>query len=67
MRLGSVEGLGGVALFILVHAALEGAHLPYEEAMSRKYSAYEEARASADFIEGPRAFSEKRKPVWQGS
>lgn len=47
--------------------ALEGAHLPYEEAMSRKYSAYEEARASADFIEGPRAFSEKRKPVWQGS
>ena len=46
--------------------ALEGAHLPYEESMNRKYSAYETAKASADFIEGPRAFSEKRKPNWQG-
>ena len=45
--------------------ALEGAHLPYEESMTHKYSAYETAKASADFIEGPRAFSEKRKPNWQ--
>ena len=47
--------------------ALEGAHLPYEESMNRKYSAYEEAKASADFIEGPRAFAEKRKPNWKGA
>ena len=37
-----------------------------EEAMSASYSALDEMVASADFVEGPRAFAEKRKPNWQG-
>ena len=32
----------------------------------RGYPASQAMLASADFIEGPKAFSEKRKPAWQG-
>jgi enoyl-CoA hydratase/carnithine racemase len=39
-----------------------GADAAFEAAM--KF--YEHVYASADAIEGPRAFAEKRKPVWQG-
>jgi enoyl-CoA hydratase/carnithine racemase len=46
--------------------ALEGLALPVEEAIARRYSVYEQARASPDFIEGPRAFAEERRPRWAG-
>lgn len=46
--------------------AMEGLELPLDQAMSRSYTEYEKARRSPDFIEGPRAFAEKRKPVWRG-
>ena len=46
--------------------ALQGRHLSYDEAMATNYSAYEMARESADFKEGPRAFAEKRSPNWTG-
>lgn len=36
-----------------------------EEAMHTLYPAQELNRASQDYLEGPRAFAEKRKPVWQ--
>ncbi len=28
--------------------------------------AYERMMVSEDFLEGPRAYAEKRKPVWKG-
>lgn len=37
-----------------------------EEAMRGRYEALRAMLTSQDFIEGPRAFAEKRKPVWQG-
>ena len=37
-----------------------------EAAMSAEYSIEARRRASADSIEGPRAFAEKRTPVWTG-
>lgn len=35
------------------------------EAISTVYSVQEQNMASQDFLEGPRAFAEKRKPAWQ--
>jgi enoyl-CoA hydratase/carnithine racemase len=37
-----------------------------EEAMSQRYDALYAMLKSKDFIEGPRAFSQKRKPDWKG-
>jgi enoyl-CoA hydratase/carnithine racemase len=44
--------------------AFEGLPLPVAEAIARRYTVYEKAKSSPDFIEGPRAFAEKRKPIW---
>jgi len=38
----------------------------YQEAFETKYPAVVEMLKSEDFIEGPRAFAEKRKPEWKG-
>jgi crotonobetainyl-CoA hydratase len=47
-------------------AAVQGADWPLEIAMSRNYALHQQLRQSEDFVEGPRAFTEKRKPVWTG-
>ncbi len=47
-------------------AALGGLGRPLPEAMSAPYPAVARLFASDDAKEGPRAFAEKRKPVWKG-
>jgi crotonobetainyl-CoA hydratase len=47
--------------------ALGGLGRPLEEAMGMRYDSLSDLFSSADFIEGPRAFAEKRKPEWKGS
>jgi crotonobetainyl-CoA hydratase len=41
-------------------------HASLAEALSAHYPAMSEMVRSQDFVEGPRAFAEKRKPRWQG-
>jgi enoyl-CoA hydratase/carnithine racemase len=47
-------------------AALEGLRLPLDEAGVATYEWEMRRRRSADAIEGPRAFAEKRTPNWTG-
>lgn len=44
----------------------QGLGFPVDEAMVATYSEYEIAKNSKDYIEGPKAFAEKRKPDWAG-
>ena len=44
-----------------------GLGLPLEEAMSHGYSEFEKAITSEDYAEGPKAFAEKRPPMWKGA
>jgi enoyl-CoA hydratase/carnithine racemase len=46
--------------------ALEGLGKPLAEAMQSKYDLVQRLFASEDAREGPRAFAEKRAPVWRG-
>ncbi len=41
-------------------------HASLEASMVAKYESVAAMAKSEDFIEGPRAFAEKRKPNWQG-
>ena len=47
--------------------AMTGLDSPLDIALSRKYSEFERALVSDDFVEGPKAFAEKRKPNWTGA
>lgn len=44
----------------------QGLGRPLEQAMGATYEAEERRKSSQDSIEGPRAFAEKRTPVWTG-
>ena len=47
--------------------ATTGLGWPLEIALSRNYSEHQMVMESDDFIEGPKAFAEKRKPNWTGA
>jgi enoyl-CoA hydratase/carnithine racemase len=47
-------------------AAMTGLDLPLAAALSQNYPATLQMNVSDDVMEGPRAFAEKRTPVWKG-
>ncbi|MFC1895347.1 enoyl-CoA hydratase-related protein [Thermodesulfobacteriota bacterium] len=47
-------------------AAMMGLDLPLEAAVNNQYYAFQQMMYSEDFIEGPKAFAEKRPPQWKG-
>jgi enoyl-CoA hydratase/carnithine racemase len=55
----SVRTSKAVALESLGYASLEAS-------LAARYEATAELVRSEDFVEGPRAFAEKRKPIWKG-
>ena len=46
--------------------AMKGLNLPLDAAMNYGYRLNEMMRSSEDYVEGPRAFAEKRAPNWKG-
>jgi enoyl-CoA hydratase/carnithine racemase len=47
-------------------AVLDGLQVSVDEALARDVGRVERLLASADYVEGPKAFAEKRKPEWTG-
>jgi crotonobetainyl-CoA hydratase len=46
--------------------ATQGLGRPLQEAMSARYDGITKLFTSEDFMEGPMAFAQKRKPQWKG-
>jgi enoyl-CoA hydratase/carnithine racemase len=47
-------------------ASMKGLDLSLEEAVSKRFPGFQHLMQSDDFLEGPRAFAEKREPQWKG-
>ena len=56
-----------IAVRLTKEVVLSGLHMPVEDAIARDTAEVKpRLRATEDYLEGPQAFAEKRKPVWTG-
>ncbi len=63
---GEIVAAAPLAVRATKQVALTGLDWPLDVAMSRNYPEQQRAIDSEDFVEGPRAFAEKRRPRWTG-
>jgi enoyl-CoA hydratase/carnithine racemase len=54
-----------IAVQATKESALKGLEMPLERAVSEKFPGLYKLLHSRDVVEGPRAFAQKRKPVWR--
>lgn len=62
---GEIMECSPLAVAATKEAAMGGLGMPLGDALARSYPAVARLRRSSDFVEGPRAFAEKRKPIWR--
>lgn len=62
-----IRACGPLSLRATKEAAVRGAGLPLAEAMQADFDQARRLRSSNDFVEGPRAFADKRAPDWTGT
>ncbi len=62
----SIRDNAPLSVMAAKQAVLAAMNLGSDEAFERAMAIYEPVYASADAEEGPRAFAEKRKPLWRG-
>jgi enoyl-CoA hydratase/carnithine racemase len=55
-----------LAIKAIKEMSIDGIDMPLKEANKNQFPSIFEFYKSQDFIEGPKAFTEKRKPKWQG-
>lgn len=60
-----IMGCSPIAVRASKEAAMRGLDVPLKDALATRYSNQEQLMKSEDFLEGPRAFAEKRQPVWK--
>ncbi len=61
-----ILGCAPLAIRATKEAATLGLDMPLEEAVLKVFPGMVTMRESEDYKEGPRAFAEKRKPLWKG-
>jgi enoyl-CoA hydratase len=61
-----IEQNGPCAVRAIKESAVKSLKLPLGEALAAELGYAARVFATEDAVEGPRAFAEKRKPVWQG-
>jgi crotonobetainyl-CoA hydratase len=64
---GTIMGGSPLAVRAIKQMANEGLEMTLRKAFNTTFPIYRTFTQSHDFIEGPRAFSEKRKPKWKGT
>ena len=66
-RVGALQSLAPLSVRASKQVAVQGlAHPSLQEAEAARYEQVAALFKSEDFVEGPRAFAEKRAPRWKG-